>query len=823
MANPETKPDQKELTRRDFIRQLGVAGAAGLTAAAEPTSSASSKSNLYKSLDISQSVIVTAGAGAHRAERQAARMLRDYIRRDAGIELPILEAPATGRPSIIIARHNHVPAGLSIPLKAHAPAGAIEGYTIYLEAETDLPPRIWLVGGSGRAALFAVGRLLRWLENDQNGGAVALPSGRTGQLISTQPRFPLRGHQLGYRRTPNTYDAWNVDQFEQYIRDLVVFGANSVELIPTLDPVEPPSEIMPLSRWEMNRRLSTLLDSYDLDVWAWLPNEDWNSAHPENIETMLLKRDRLFQSMTRLDHLFIPGGDPGDMLPETLMPFLEKTASVLRRSHPNAGLWVSPQGFNREQLSVFIQYLQEKQPDWLTGVVYGPWVHDTLANIRKEVPARYPLRRYPDITHCVDCQYPVNKWDTAFAFTLGREPINPRPIAEAHIHNLFMDSAIGTLSYSEGVNDDVNKAIWSERLWDPERPVRDILVEYGRVFFGHHFAELAADGLLALEQNWNGPLLGNPHPRQTLARWRRIWNEAGLAGQSNWRLQQPYFRALYDVYVQERLKGETVQEQEALRVLSNARHNWPKNTVQRARTILEKRYSTPEIQMMRKEILELGKALWESIGMQMSVPLYHAVGEGRGAVLDFLDIPLNNRIWLLDSMEAALHQSSEAKQVIELEKLPRWTDPGPGGYYDNLGSAAQEPHLVRGEGWELDPGFVRSALDEFGGDAPGYRYSWDCQASTLYDTPLEMRYTGLESTARYRLRVVYNGRFHALMRLHANNSYEVHGPLRGTVPPSQMEFPIPPEITRGGLLNLKWEKLEGRGCQVAEVWLVRES
>ena len=39
--------------------------------------------------------------------------------------------------------------------------------------------------------------------------------------------------------------------------------------------------------------------------------------------------------------------------------------------------------------------------------------------------------------------------------------------------------------------------------------LRDILVEYSRVFFGPSIAEAAADGILALENNWRGPLKDN--------------------------------------------------------------------------------------------------------------------------------------------------------------------------------------------------------------------------------------------------------------------------------------------------------------------------
>jgi hypothetical protein len=770
-------------------------------------------------LDFSRAIILSAGAEAHRAERKAALFLREEVHRRTGLVWQVVETPRGGVPTVVIAHPQRVPANLRLPRRAEPPAESAEGYTLYLDLPSPRAPRLWLVGNCGRAALFAVGQLLRWLHTER--GRAWLSDRSPGRLIATAARFPIRGHQLGYRSLPNTYDAWNVAQYEQYIRDLLVFGANSIELIPALKPDEPRTSIMPLPPWEMNVRLSALLDEYDLDVWVWLPNTDAPSGQPADIPGMVADRRRLFESMPRLDHVFVPGGDPGDVPPEELFPLLEKMAESLRKVHPHAGLWVSPQGFSRERMDAFYRFLREEKPDWLTGVVYGPWIRDRMERVREVVPDRYRLRRYPDITHCVRCQYPVPEWDMAYALTHNREPINPRPMAQAHIHNLFMHLADGCITYSEGVNDDVNKAVWSARLWDPRSAVRNVLTEYGRAYISSEFAEDIAEGLLALERNWQGALLGNPRPRLTLGLWKHLWHALGKEGQDNWRLQMAYFRALYDVFVQARLEGESKQEQDALKVLQQAERLGAPQAMAEAKAILRKAHSSSEIETMRRELLALGDALWKSIGMQLSVSRHHAYGVERGAVLDTMDEPLNNRLWLLEEMEKVAQLPPE-QQARALVQLARWTDPGPGGFYDDLGNAAAEPHLVRGEGWAKDPGFLRSAQDEYGAMARGYRLSWGSQACTLYGTPLEMLYTGLDPNARYRLRVVYNGRFRPVMRLVANDSVEIHDAKQGTQPPSVMEFAIPPEATRGGVLHLRWELVEGRGCQVAEVWLLRE-
>src|SRR5208282_1878927 len=111
-----------------------------------------------------------------------------------------------------------------------------------------------------------------------------------------------------------------------------------------------------------------------------------------------------------------------------------------------------------------------------------------------KVPSRYPIRYYPDITHSVHCEYVVPGWDVAFAVTEARETINPRPLDQARIFHHMMPSSIGFVTYSEGVNDDVNKFVWSGLGWDPDANVADIVRDYSRFFIGD---EAFADGLMA--------------------------------------------------------------------------------------------------------------------------------------------------------------------------------------------------------------------------------------------------------------------------------------------------------------------------------------
>jgi len=84
--------------------------------------------------------------------------------------------------------------------------------------------------------------------------------------IASSPAYPIRGHQLGYRPKTNSYDAWSIGQFDQYIRDLAIFGANSIEIMPPRTDDDFSSVHMQLPAIEMIAEQSKICDSYGMDV-----------------------------------------------------------------------------------------------------------------------------------------------------------------------------------------------------------------------------------------------------------------------------------------------------------------------------------------------------------------------------------------------------------------------------------------------------------------------------------------------------------------------------------------------------------------------------
>ena len=680
---------------------------------------------------------------------------------------------------------------------------------------------VLVAGNDARGTLFGAGALLRNLRMDRD--RLEAPDSLS---ISTAPKYALRGHQLGYRPKTNSYDGWTVAMWEQYFRDLIVFGANAIELIPPRSDDDADSPHFPLPPMQMMVDMSRVADSYGLDVWIWYPAMDRDYSDPKTVEFALQEWGEVFKQLPRIDAIFVPGGDPGHTQPKHLMALLEKQTAVLHRYHPKAQMWVSPQSFGREWMDEFLGILKT-QPAWLSGIVFGPQVRPSLPELRAAVPQRYPIRHYPDITHSRQAQYPVPDWDVAYAVTEAREVINPRPVDETNIFRLLQPHTIGFLTYSEGCNDDVNKTVWSALGWNPDAKVIDILHDYSRYFIGERYTDSFAQGLLALERNWRGPLATNAGVYTTLQQFQEMEHGAPPQTLANWRFQQALYRAYYDAYTRSRLLYESGLEEHAMQELRGARSTGTLAAISHAEEILDRAATDHPSPAWRARIFELAEALFQSIRMQLSVPRYKAISVDRGANLDTLDAPLNNRGWLKQRFTELRAVADEPSRLKELDAILNWTDPGPGGFYDDLGNLTQQPHLVRGAGFEKDPAFLQSSLVGFAGRST-LRNSWWTHAESLVDAPLLMRYDNLDPDAQYKIRVVYAGDSpRGKIRLVANDSVEIHPLIDKPAPVKPVEFDIPRQATAKGELRLSWYREpglggNGRGCQVAEVWLIRK-
>jgi hypothetical protein len=273
-----------------------------------------------------------------------------------------------------------------------------------------------------------------------------------------------------------------------------------------------------------------------------------------------------------------------------------------------------------------------------------------------------------------------------------------------------------------------------------------------------------------------------------------------------------------------------------------------------AEAILDRAVTERTATDLRARVFELAEALYQSIRMQLHVERYKAIAVGRGANLNTIDFPLNNRLWLKKRFteirppfkDAASEAAPESERLKQLDAIVNWTNPGPGGFYDDLGNLTRQPHLVREPGFAKDPAFLESSIltvvnptdssgarTVFGDFTPtgmgllpeGPRSWWDL-AESFYDTPLKMRYTGLDRAAQYSVRVVYVGDKSREMKLVADDKFEVHPLIKKESRP--LEFDVPLAATADGELTLVWTQAPGsrgagRGTQVAEIWLIKKN
>jgi len=842
--------------RRHFLKQAGsfLGSAAGislapsgrgaplhLTALAEDNSGAGEDW-----LDLSAAKLY-APPGLSPREERVLTVLAQEVERRTELRLPLVHSwPTSSAPMVMVGTNTtldrlrgRLPAGLRAPEAARE----AEGYAIGV-SRSEGAPVVSVAGADERGVLFGVGKLLRSLRMTKLRVEVA-----SHFEVKSWPKYPLRGHQLGYRPKTNSYDGWTVALWDQYIRELALFGCNFIELIPPRSDDDADSPHFTLPPKEMMIEMSRICDEYGLDVWIWYPAMEPDYSDPATVERELAAWGEIFKALPRIDAVFVPGGDPGRTEPKFMMALLEKQAQNLRQYHPQGQMWMSPQSFTQAWLNEFLDILKG-QPTWLGGVVFGPQTRVDLPTLRKLVPQRYPIRLYPDITHTMECQFPVPDWDVALALTEGREPICPRPEAFANIARRYLPYSSGFGTYSEGCNDDVNKFIWSALAWDPEAKVTDILHDYCRFFISYRDAEDFAQGLAGLEKAWQGPLLANENVDTTFARFETMERDATPAELLNWRFQQGLYRAYYDAYVRRRLIYETDLYNQALDKLEEihavgSHPGWlsdegnrdeaptngmdPPLVIVQAQSILARGFTQPVAQEQRTRILQLAEALFQSIRMQLSVERYQAESVDRGGNLDTVDAPVTNGPWLAKRLREIRSLPSAIDQVRAIEEVLDRTNPGPGGYYDDLGDIARPSRLVRGLGSVEDPELRRSVL--IGHDFPlpaEMPLAWKRWAEALFDAPLRLHYPALDPQARYKVRVIYAGdSLDVKIRLACEGGPEVHPLIAKPQPPAPLEFDIPPEDTRGGELTLVWTREaglggNGRGTQVAEVWLLKK-
>lgn len=457
------------------------------------------------------------------------------------------------------------------------------------------------------------------------------------------PSMQVRGHHYGYCSMANSYEAWDYAQHSRYFRDMMFFGCNINEQVSFRGLNQKRTRLMKYDADEFLIEASHLADELDLDFSIWYYNDE------EEINAAVARRKKVFEQIPRLDAVFPPGGDPGDYPADEFVERCIAISKVLKEVHSYAEMWPSAQqprqfpNWGEEFMACM-----EKLPEEIDGVITGPNRAFALDELRRRLPAKYPIRLFSDLGHNVRCEYPVHfnrdDWHYALAAALSRECINPRPTEYRTIHRLTRRYIIGSVSYSEGVNDDINKMVWSDMDFFSDVSLYDTLLDYARVFFYGVSAKKAANGILGLEMNWQGDPAENPHIESTLAIWTGLLAEHPFLI-DNWRFVQCLFRAICDALVRRRRCFE-------LDLLAAAKVELHKQNIDKAVEILSTGFNE-DYNKLHDDIWSLADKLFHLIGLQLDVKHYCADSWERGATLETIDLPVTDRLWLLNKLKKA--------------------------------------------------------------------------------------------------------------------------------------------------------------------------
>lgn len=473
--------------------------------------------------------------------------------------------------------------------------------------------------------------------------------------IKRKPSMQIRGHQLSYTDMNNTVDMWSKAEYERYIRDLMLFGTNMVEADSGVR--EEKSTLMRFSQKEMLIAMSEICVDYDIDLSVW--HELWSK---DSDEETLDKMHKLYDDLPKLDVLFPPGGDPGDMQGEAFVQRCIKMKRELRKVFPKIQMWPSAQA-PHEYPDWGERFVREmsKLPEEIDGIIYGPNHAMPLDELRRKIDKRYPIRLYPDIGHNVRCETPVHfdrdDWHYALASTLSREAVNPRPSEYRLYHRMTRQYAVGSVTYSEGVNDDLNKFVWGAMDLDFNYDLREIVQDYCRTFFPGSDTDTIAELIISLEQNWSCDPKENSTIQASFDGFVAVAEEYPDL-MKNWRFVLHLFRAYCDKLVRDRRIFETGLINEAEILIR-------KGNVDGAINVLSTDFSD-EYKLNRQKIDEYAELLFNQIGIQLDVEHYHGMKWERGCTLMTIDNPVTDRRYLLEKLSK---NPENALKLIDRNKV----------------------------------------------------------------------------------------------------------------------------------------------------------
>lgn len=462
---------------------------------------------------------------------------------------------------------------------AIVPGGAAEGFTIADGKDAG----VRIVGNDERGVLYGVGKFLR---GSRYGAAGFIPGAWRG---TSQPKCPVRAVYLATHFN-NFYEAAPLDELRRYVQDLSLWGYNTVLVhYPTWQfaGLSDPAARAWLERFKTvlgEARKSGLqvgLLQAPNNGYKTTPNElrgakvpgnfrgnfgvNVCASKPEARKLLLQLYDELLDQFkdTGLDCFGLWPYDEGGCACEQCWPWgargyislSREMVQHIRARFPACKVILSTWCFENEK---------DTNPDgeWV-GLTKAlgedkSWVDYIMADghdnyfpkfpLETGVPGGLPLLNFPEIS-----MFGMHPW--------GGYGANPAPAHFEALWGRIKHKASGGAPYSEGIYEDINKAICAQFYWDPDRKADDTVKEYAAFEFSPDAAADLLEAVRIFEKNHDRRRIGESALR-AFELVRKA--EAGMTAQARaaWRWRIFYLRALIDKELFERkgkLEGETLK------------------------------------------------------------------------------------------------------------------------------------------------------------------------------------------------------------------------------------------------------------------------
>lgn len=445
--------------------------------------------------------------------KKAAGILNRNLAVRTGVELPTVSDPGASSVAILVGQLGNVlPFGLQLQPAPYASAPGRDGILLRTLARGD-KQYISVYGANPRSVIYAVGKFLRGL--NFAGKDVSSPRWDLEQ----SPQCEMRGFWFANHAPDVGYEMMTGPQFRTYLEDILLWGVNTFAYAPIDFHNWDSSTFYDPTKFQRDMRrnfeeIPGIVGQYDLKIVVKMFNNNVFSDdtaklglrknlkasdatitkmmfppgnfvcpnHPASRRRLLETREELFKRLPRVDVLVAHATDSGgcacpDCQPyaATYVKLMDEYGRLLRKYHPQAKIGINFYHFTEKGKQIALDYVAGPGRDQVGYVYYG--LH----------PAAEPadLRRLPPGVKAYTF-YDVAMWP--FWGVYGAMPL-VSPLTQER--SLAREPAIaaepnyaGAIPYSEGLHEDLTRAVYSDWLWDHRADPQNTIREYCRFYFG---------------------------------------------------------------------------------------------------------------------------------------------------------------------------------------------------------------------------------------------------------------------------------------------------------------------------------------------------